>query len=449
MNGPQPPAPSTPPATVFLAGPDMTTQVLRQMYPAFQDTARYQVLSMAIEWEDIKRQVAQYRPEALVVDADVAPGPEVLRDFLGQLVGTIVLVVLPPAWVKFKGMFEGIQTNVRGVYLAPVNWAAIANATYSAVATERARNLDLAPATGLHRQAAPSGPGSRLVVGTRTIAFTSFAGGTGKSTIAEALAVELAREHIKTLLCSFNSPPAAAGHLGLKFSPNATEWLNRPTVEGFLASLQHVRGFDDLDVLLAPNDPHILALANARAMKEPGSIQNLVLAAYSFNYGAILLDLPPFADSMWAMQALLAANVAVLVCRPTLHDQYAAIRAYRLLTEELGVQARLPPDAIFAVLNFTTPDDSLSAKDFQAAIIQFTGPFPPLLAAFPFIAKLPAVQNRLDLPAIAPECDEFGRAVRSLKGKLVGGALGRNSRKPESDTGLLGKVLGITFRVQK
>jgi Mrp family chromosome partitioning ATPase len=437
------------PATVFLAGADMRGTILEQMFPAYQDTARLQVLSMAAAWDDIRRQVEQYRPEALVIEAGAAPGPEELRDYLNQLVGTVAIVVLPTAWAKFQGIFQGAQTSVRGVHLAPANWAAVASATYSAVATERARRATAAPAASLHPARPGNGALATAVVGTRTIALTSFAGGTGKSTIAEALAVDLARQHIRTLLCSFNSPAAAVGHVGrgLAFSPNATEWLNRPTVEGFQASLQRPSGLDDLDVLLAPDDPHVLANASERKMDVPNSIRSLVFAAYSFNYGAILLDLPPFADSMWALQPLLAANVALLVCRPTLHDQFAAIRAYRLLTEQFAAQVRIPPEAMFAVLNFSTPDDPVTGRDFQAGVSQLIGRFPPILETFPYIQRLPAVQSQGDSPLLAPGCEAFAKAARSLSGKLVTRPREYADAANSRQTGLLGKLLGIRIRV--
>jgi MinD-like ATPase involved in chromosome partitioning or flagellar assembly len=436
-------------ASVFLAGPEMRGLILQQMYPVYQDPARFQVLSMAAEWDDVKRQVSQYRPEALVIDAGVAPSPDALRDYLTQMVGTIAVVVLPTAWAEFQGLFQGIQTSVRSVHLAPPNWAAVASATYSAVMTERTRVFAASPTAELYRPNLLNGPIAPSVVGTRTIAFTSFAGGTGKSTIAETMAVELARQHVKTLLCSFNSPPAAVGHMGLRFNPNANEWLNRPTVEGFAAAVQRPRSLDDLEVLLAPNDPHSIEQAHESKADAVNSIQNLVFAAYSFNYGAILLDLPPFADSMWAMHALLTANVAVLVCRPTLHDQFAALRAYRLLTEQLATQVRVPQDAIFAVLNFATSDDNMNERDFQGGIMQIAGRFPPILATFPYISKLPAVQNRGDTPAFAPECEMFARSARTLTTKLIGGAPMRTSANGHGNAGFLERTLGIRVKIGK
>jgi hypothetical protein len=286
-------------------------------------------------------------------------------------------------------------------------------------------------------------------MGTRAIAFTSFAGGTGKSTIAEALAVELARNHVKTLLCSFNSPPAAVAHFGLRFAPNSTEWFNRPTPEGFQAALQKAKGLQDLDILLAPEDPDALARFGNKPPSDPASIQQLIFAAYSFNYGVVLLDLPPFADAMWAIQPVLSANMAVLVARPTVHDQFASIRAYKLFTEQLAQQHRVPLESIFAVMNFETPDDNLSARDFQEGIAKIVGRCPPILATFPYIARLPAAQNQGDSPMLAGGCEKFAGVARSLMGKLVGGTVGTNTAAAstgQEKTGLFGKLLSITVK---
>lgn len=439
------------PASIFLAAPDMPGNVLPILYPAFNnDQARFRVLSVTADWEDVLNDVPRYRPEGVVIEAALAPDPDALRQFLARLpAGTVAVVVLPPvpAWAERKGQFEAIQTSVRGVFIGPVNWASVASAVHTAVITERTRATEIAPATALYQQTAAVGA-RPVVVGTRTIAFTSFAGGTGKSTIAEALAVELARNHVKTLLCSFNSPPAILGHFKLVVAPNATEWLNRPTPQGFQASLQKVIGLDDLDVLLSPDDPETLMRAAARAPGDPASIQQLVFAAYSFNYGAVLLDLPPFADSMWAVQPILAANMAVIVARPTIHDQFAAIRAYRLFTATLAAQHRVPLESIFAVLNFVSPESNMSAQDFQGGIINQTGGrFPPIMASFPYTCKIPAVQNMFDSPMLASGCDEFARAARSLATKLVGGTPLSSGNGHGEKQGLFGK-LGISIKLK-
>jgi MinD-like ATPase involved in chromosome partitioning or flagellar assembly len=440
---------STPPVSVYLAGPDMAGNVMPIMFPAFNnDSGRFRVLSMAAEWSDLLRDVPRYRPEVVIVDALLAPDQDALRSALMALpAGTVAILVLPPlpGWADRRGQFEAIQTTVRGVFVGPANWAAIANGAYTAVVTERTRATTASPAAALYAPPAAAGarPGG-LVVGTRTIAFTSFAGGAGRSSIAEGMAVELARNHVKSLLCSFNSPPAVVGHFrDLAFEPSAQAWFSRPTPEGFQAALQRLPGLDNLDILLAPNEPGLLQDAAAR----PEGLQNLIFSAYSFNYGAILLDLPPFADSNWAIQPILSANVAVIVCRPTVHDQFAAIRGYRLFTEVLVEQHRIPAESMFAVLNFVSPDGNMSEGDFHGGVVDRTKRFPPLLAAIPYAGKLTALQNQGDSPMLKAGAEGFAEAVRSLTGKLVHGTPLSERSNGAGKAGWLSR-LGITIKVK-
>jgi cellulose biosynthesis protein BcsQ len=414
---------------------------------------------MTQNWDDLNRDLARARPDALIIDGSLAPDPESLRDMLVALPpGMVALVVLPAMWANRQGIISAVSTSVRGVFIGPgVNWMAIADATRTAVMTARVQARDAAPAAAVYRDPQAARVSGQVVVGTRIVAFISFAGGTGKSSIAEAMAVVLASNHVRTLLCSFNSPPAASPHLGLNLMPNATEWFNRPTVEGFQASLQHPKGLDDLDVLLAPNNNVTNTEAAARRPDDTGSIKNLVLSAYSFNYGAILLDLPPFADPGWTLRPLMAANMAVIVCRPTLHDQMAAVRAYEMLTLELRDEIRIPSSAVYAAINFVSPNDNMSERDFQSQVAEQLSKtdksvqFPPIMAGFPYTPALPGVQNFGRSPVFDDSCSEFARSARSLTAKLVGGGLGASGESSgngrEKKSGLL-SYLGINLKVK-
>ncbi len=434
--------------SILLAGPNMKS-MLDYVYPPFKsDPARFNVLTLCEKWGEFEGDVASYKPEVVVLEAAIAPEPLALRDVLARFpAGTLAIVVLPstPGWPERRGAIEDVRTTVRGVFIAPVNWSQIAAQAYTAGITERTRKFETAPAGAAHETPGMGNLPSSAVVGTRIVAATSFAGGTGKSTILEAIAVELARNHVKTLLCSFNSPPAVVGHMGLKFGPNAVEWFNRPTTDGFRAALQSPKGHAGLDVLLAPEDPEALATAADRPTENPLSIRNLIHAATSFNYGVILLDLPPFADSMWAVQGVLSANMALLVSRPTVHDQFAALRAYRLFTQRLAAQHRVPLESIFAVINFTSPDDNMSPSDFVGGLARAAGGFPPILASFPYVAQLPAVQNRGMSPMLAPETAPFANAANSLASKLIGGSvipIATNGKQPEKG------FLGIRIKIK-
>ncbi|MBP7692707.1 MAG: AAA family ATPase [Anaerolineales bacterium] len=420
--------------TVFLAGPDMT-HLINHVMPTFNgDQARYHVLSVSNRWQDLENDLKRYMPDVAAIEADIAPDPEALRDLLRRMPATtMAVIVLPnnPVWAESRGLLESVSTHVRGLYLAPVNWAKLAQAIYSVGTTERARRFEIAPAaaaqTVIEQQ---SGSRPKLVRGgAHVIAALSFAGGTGKSTIQEALAVTFAQNNIRTLLASFNSPAAAVGHFGLKFTPNASVWFERPNTESFRASLQKHPAVEHLDILLPPDDPLILTSAALWKPEHPGSIYSLIQEAHSFNYGVVLLDLPPFVDSAWTLHGVLAANIALLICRPTLHDQFAAMRSYTLFTEQLAEQHRIPTEALFSVINMKTPEDDMSERDFVTGVASLAGGFPPVLASFPYIAKLPRLQNRNQSPVLASETADFARVAQALAAKLVGSDLVTDAKR--------------------
>ncbi len=427
---------SNQPAAVFLASGNVPL-LAQQMIPTFNnDAARFQLLGFSNQWDDVLRDGQRLKPDVMVIDAGIAPDPETLKDYLAKLVGIIAVVILPPDWADFQGQFEAIQGSVRGVFIAPVNWVAVANSTYTAVQTERVRSTSASPLAAVYQSPSTARLGSQAIVGTKTIAFCSFSGGSGKSSLIEGVAATLGHNNIRTLLCSFNFPAAAAGHFRLGLLPSATEWFNRPSLEGFQASLQKMPGLDALDVLMAPHDYHLMSSVTVRPMHDPASIYNLVLAAGAGNYAVILLDLPPFNESIWAMQAVLAANTAVLVCRLTRHEQLAAIQAYHLLTRRFAEQIRIPADAIYAVANFISPTNDMSERDFQAAVAHHTGTFPPFIASFPYTPELPAVQTHGVSPLFEAKCDAFSRVARSLAGKLVGSSVSMAGEREEAKPGL-------------
>lgn len=438
------------PIAIYLASPNMS-RLMAAAYPAFHgDPAKFRVISFCDRWDNFLPDMNLYRPDVVVIEAEIAPDPQTLRDALQKLPrATQALVVLPaaPGWLEAQGMFEAVLTSVRGVFVAPVSWAQVAAAAYTAGITERTRQQEITPAGPVQTQAeAWGGRSPNAVLGTRVIAALSGPGGTGRSTIMETLAYLFAMNHIRTLLVSLNSPPAVVGHLGLKFHPNASEWFNRPNPDGFRAALQHPKALENLDVLVAPEDPEALATAAQRPVEDPTSIRNLILAAHSLNYGVVLLDLPAFVESMWAAQAVLAANVVLLVCRPSVHDQFAAVRTYQLLTARLAKHHCLPSESLFAVLNMKAPEDNMSARDFSDGIQGFAHGFPPVLAAFPYVAKLTAVQNRAQPIALAPETEAFTSVARTLATKLVGGSVMEPQDVKRPDRGL--SLFGIKFKLK-
>src|SRR5512136_3348240 len=240
------PAVTNPKVTVLLAGSG-NDEVFRQMQAPFLADARFSISSIATQWTIFEQNLAQMRPALVVLHVDITPGTEALIQRLAemQLWQGVAILVLPQPLRDLRGTYEK-SSVVRGVYVAPVNWGEIAQAGFAAAMNERARLAAAAPLQQAYLSRAAT-----AIVGTRVIAFLSATGGTGRSTIAESLAYELKlRMNVRSLLMSFDLPPAAAPHLKLRYVPNAMEYFTRPG-DGFASAIQIREG---LDVLLAPEN---------------------------------------------------------------------------------------------------------------------------------------------------------------------------------------------------
>ena len=86
------------------------------------------------------------RPDLVVVQVEIAPGPEALLQVLAeiQVWHGVAILVLPSALRDLRGTLEKAAV-VRGVYIAPVNWGEIAQSGFAAAMTERARSAAAAP----------------------------------------------------------------------------------------------------------------------------------------------------------------------------------------------------------------------------------------------------------------------------------------------------------------
>src|SRR5574342_42070 len=175
--------------SVMLAGPGHEA-VFYQIQPPFLSDSRFVISANATQWGNFEQSLAQMRPDLVVVQVEIAPGPDTLVQVLAeiQVWHGVAILVLPPSIRDVRGIFEKAAV-VRGVYIAPVNWGEIAQSGYAAVMTERAR--------------------AGATVGTRVVAFISATGGTGRSTLAESMAYELnVRMSVRSLLMSFDLPPS-------------------------------------------------------------------------------------------------------------------------------------------------------------------------------------------------------------------------------------------------
>ena len=142
---------STPPiadqkVSVMLAGPGHEDGLSTRCSRRFSPTAGFVISANATQWTSFEQSLAQMRPDLVVVQVEIAPGPEALVQVLAeiQVWHGVAILVLPPSIRDVRGIFEKAAV-VRGVYIAPVNWGEIAQSGYAAVMTERARAAATAP----------------------------------------------------------------------------------------------------------------------------------------------------------------------------------------------------------------------------------------------------------------------------------------------------------------
>jgi cellulose biosynthesis protein BcsQ len=416
---------------LMLAGPG-SEMVIYQMSPVFTADARFNVSAMVPQWADLESRLQELKPELLIVQAEIAPGPEALLKPLGRMLawGGVVIVILPPNQRELRGVYEKAE-NMRGVFFTPVNWGEVAQAGYAAAMTERARAA-ASGSLGMQRSSFAMARSTGGVTGTKVVALMSATGGAGASTLAEALAVDLqTRLNVRTLLMSFGLPPAVVSHLGLRYMPNAGEFFVRPG-DGFQAALQKR---DRLEALLAPED----SVEYARAASEsdadrsaPGSIHSLVMASWSKSYAAVCLDLPT-AENTWALQGLGAANTAVIVARPTFADIAATWHRLVLLLEKLSGAHRIPRESIFLAINQAGENSSFTAREFCDVLVERYGWSPPVAAVIPFDPAITRAQDRSTPPVATVE--GLAKGVRSLQGMLFPGLDGAESRSSHNSRG--------------
>ena len=169
--------------TVMLAGPGHEV-VIYQMQPAFLHDARFNIVGTAQNWENLQDNLPKLKPDVLVIQADITPGPDALQALLRGLMAWsgMAMVVLPASLAGFKGAIQSMEAVVGGVYLAPISWTDIAGLAYSAGITTQANLRKVTPASSFG-PASDFGASSQqtvspLVTGTKRIAVLSQAGGT-------------------------------------------------------------------------------------------------------------------------------------------------------------------------------------------------------------------------------------------------------------------------------
>lgn len=396
--------------TVMLAGAGHDV-VYYQMQPPILADQRFIISGHAAQWSMFEANLNNLRPDLVIVQADVAPDPETLIHALQRISAWqgIAIVVLPLVHKDFQGAFTKVDT-VRGVFVAPVTWTEIVQAAYGAAMTARA-NLSQAAPMQQSVSGYTTGSTSAYITGTKRIAVLSHAGGSGCSTIAENLAYELAvRLSVKTLLVSMGLPPAAVPHLGLRYLPNLINYFDRPGKAAFQAALQRK---ENLEVLLAPESSleYMQILESSGKGTGEGSINGMLIDSEDGRYAAIVMDVPSSED-LWMMHAIIFANYALVVARPTLADLTAIRHTLTLLLSGLKSEKRLAKESIYLVMNQASERSGFTPRIFQEELSKSLGWAPPIAAIIPLDPGVPQAQDEGKLPVTRG--DEFARGIRSI-----------------------------------
>jgi MinD-like ATPase involved in chromosome partitioning or flagellar assembly len=412
------------PISVLLAGE--VGQRLLAWQQAVTLDARFRVAALANDPSDLQAKLA-YSPEVLIIDALIFKGPQRLIQALTSITGA-AYVILPgsistAADPEVKELPEKLKTipSVKQVFLGDAPIPDLLQRAYGdALALRR---TIAAPMSWAARS-----QGMASVSGLRVLAVWNRIGGVGRTTIASALGLSVARRGLRALLVGLDAPDVAPLQLGLRSEPNILGWFTNPTDVGLKNSIQKL---GDLDVLAG--FPDILAEETGQKAEDRNSISSLVTTAAYGGYAAIFLDAP--ASSNLASNAVLSANTWVLVARPTLADAWASVDALRTVTQRAAGQHRIAPGNIFVVLNMRSsgmlsPNEWHQAADSACRKLGLATGFPPVVAVIPFVPGVPLSQDA-GRPVLDSD-DEFARPIHALADMLFGGTGPAETRKSKS-----------------
>ena len=399
------------PVSVLLAHRDMS--VTTAWYQALQVDTRFRVTSMANTQQDLIAKLAS-SPEVILLDGAMFDSPASLTKALTSITGAVYLIV--PGGNGVENLIEQFKAIpcVKSVSVGDVNIADFTTRAYENALALR-RTIPAVSSGGVWNSGGQRG-GS--LGGLRIVTIWSRSGGTGRTTIAIALAQAAARRGMKTLLVGLGSPDTMPLQLGLHPEPNIVSWMANPTDEGLRTSIQ---ASGELHVLVG--FPDIISESQGeRAGDAPGSVNQLVTSAAYGGYSAIFLDTPSAGGVV--PRALSAANTWLMVARPTVSDVWNSVEAFRTVTQKLAGQHRITPGNIFVVLNqrtngMLTADQWHSAADAACRKLNLNVGFPPVMATIPFAAEVPLAQDngRSALDA----SDEVARPIHRLAETLFNG----------------------------
>lgn len=407
--------------SLLLAGPPTRLGVWSQ---AFQMDSRFRVVTLATDPQDLQAKLS-YNPEVILLDVAIFSGPEPLTQFLTRVQGA-AYVVLP------GGVPEEVirpireMTGVRGVFMGDVNIPDLSARIMAEIGALRAQAPALAGNAHWQQTATAIG-------GLRVITVWNRAGGTGKSTVATALALDAAQRGFKTLLVGLSAPDVSLPtFLNLKTTPNLSLWLSRPTfADGIQPAVQSI---GNLDVLVGLQD----SLREKDLLQKPeeqSSVNNLAIAATYGGYAVIIFDTPV---SGCYPSAISASNTLVLVSNPTIDHAVITAEAYRVVFQKLAGQHRVGASNVFIVLN-RGHNGLLGMNEWHEAARTFAQSagvqgFPPVTGVIPEIPEVAVTANAGRSVLTASE--NFARPIHKL-GDLLFGQKAGGDNGFRSDAGVV------------
>lgn len=220
----------------------------------------------------------------------------------------------------------------------------------------------------------------------RTVAFWSGpAGGTGRTTLALALAVRAA-EHSEAVGLLALSEPAVSATLGLPRVPNVDAFFERNVLQTAEQTVQWAgdEGPAELRIVLGPTRPE-------EGTSDPNRVDALVTAAQR-GYDRVFIDLPPLVPggSPWATTPLTHADAVVVVTNPSAAGVAATVAALSVM-EKAGITVTIH------LAGVRRAPGGLPVREMRAGITSLWGTCPPLVEV-PFWEDLPSKLDRGELP---------------------------------------------------